>query len=51
VEDKTAVTMQAIWRRQWPRRIRYQPHEMKIVLTRLSEALIAGRSEMVTLQR
>ena len=38
--------MQAMCRRQCPRRIRYQPVEMKIVLTKLSEALIAGRSEM-----
>jgi hypothetical protein len=43
--------MQAICRRQWPRRIRYQPHAMKIVLMKLSDALIAGRSEMVTVER
>jgi hypothetical protein len=36
--------MQAIWRRQWPRRIKYHPHEMKMVLMKFSDALIAGRS-------
>jgi hypothetical protein len=40
------VIMHAMCRRQWPRRIRYQPPEMKMVLTKLSEALIAGKSEM-----
>jgi hypothetical protein len=37
--------MQAMCRRQCPRRIRYQPAEIKMVLTKLSEALSAGRSE------
>src|SRR5688500_1187737 len=36
--------MQAMCCRQWPRRIRYQPAEMKIVLTKFNEALMAGRS-------
>src|SRR5437762_8446367 len=39
--------MQAMCRRQCPRRIKYQPHEMKIVLKKLSDAFIAGRSDMV----
>jgi hypothetical protein len=48
-----AVTMQATCRRQWSRRIQYHPIEMKTVLTKLSEALMAGRSEIVieTLKR
>jgi hypothetical protein len=36
-----------MWRRQAPRRIKYQPIEMKTVLTKLSDALIAGRSVTV----
>ena len=44
--------MQAMCRRQCPRRIRYQPVAMKIVLMELSDALIAGRSETdITLKR
>src|SRR5438477_979766 len=39
--------MQAMWRRQCPRRIKYQPHEMKIVLMKLSDAFVAGKSEML----
>jgi len=36
--------MQATCRRHAPRRIKYQPVEIKIVLTKLSDALIAGKS-------
>ena len=43
----TATIMHATWRRQAPRRIKYQPAEIKIVLRRLSEALIAGKSLIV----
>src|SRR5438105_11202005 len=39
--------MQAMWRRQCPRRIKYQPEEMKIVLMKLRDAFVAGRSEML----
>src|ERR1700674_1057447 len=39
--------MKATWRRQCPRRIKYQPEEMKIVLMKFSDALIAGKSEIV----
>ena len=42
----TADTMQTIWARQAPRRMRYQPSEMKTVLIRLKVALTAGRSDM-----
>ena len=38
--------MHGTWRCQRLRRIQNQPAEMKTVLSRLSEALIAGRSEM-----
>jgi hypothetical protein len=38
--------MQATWLRQAPRRISNQPVAMKMVLTKFSEALIAGKSEM-----
>ena len=44
------MTMHATWRRQWSRRIQYQPSEIKTVLVKLSDALIAGRSEIVTPQ-
>src|SRR4026209_203458 len=37
--------MQTTWRCQKFRRIKYQPAEMKMVLTKLSVALIAGKSE------
>ncbi len=47
VEERTAVTMQAICRRQCPRRIKYQPQEIKTVLTKFREAFRAGKSEMV----
>jgi hypothetical protein len=48
----TAVTIQATWRCQKFRRIKYQPAEMKMVLTKLSVALIAGKSETeITLKR
>jgi hypothetical protein len=43
--------MQAMCRRQCPRRIKYQPHEMKIVLTKLSEAFMAGRSDILKKRR
>gem|GEM_PF-5171760 len=39
--------MQATWRCQKLRLIQYHPAEMKTVLTRLSDALMAGRSEIV----
>ena len=39
--------MQTMWRCQAPRRTKYQPIEMKIVLARLKEALSAGRSDIV----
>jgi hypothetical protein len=42
--------MQGTWRCQMLRRIQNQPAEMKIVLTALSDALIAGKSEIVTPQ-
>jgi hypothetical protein len=52
VEEMTAVIMQTTWRCQKFRRIKYQPAEMKTVLTKLSVALIAGKSEMeITLKR
>ena len=52
MEETTAVTMQTTWRCQKFRRIKYQPAEMKMVLTKLSVALIAGKSEMeITLKR
>jgi len=38
--------MQATWRCQKFRRMKYQPAEMKIVLMAFSEALTAGRSEV-----
>src|SRR2546426_6091781 len=38
--------MHATCRRHAPWRIKYQPVERNTVLTKLSEALIAGRSEM-----
>jgi hypothetical protein len=41
-----AVIMQATWRCQKFRRMKYQPAEMKIVLMAFSEALTAGRSEV-----
>ena len=48
----TAVTIQATWRCQKFRRIKYQPAEIKMVLTKLSVALIAGKSETeITLKR
>jgi hypothetical protein len=47
VDAITAVIMQAMWRRHAPCRIKYQPVEMKTVLMKLSDALIAGRSEIV----
>src|SRR2546423_5020738 len=43
--------MHATCRRQWPRRIRYQPAEMKIVLMKFSEALMAGRSAIFKRRR
>src|SRR5207248_9594618 len=42
----SAITMHATCRRHAPWRIKYQPAEINTVLTKLSEALIAGRSEM-----
>lgn len=44
------MIMQIMWRLQAPRRIKYQPAEMKIVLTRLRQAFMAGRSEIETIQ-
>jgi len=38
--------MQTTWRCQKFRRMKYQPADMKMVLTKLSVALIAGKSEM-----
>ena len=38
--------MHAMWRRHAPCRMKYQPVEIKMVLTKLSDALIAGRSEI-----
>jgi hypothetical protein len=43
--------MKATWRRQCPRRIKYQPEAMKIVLMKLSDAFIAGRSVIFTWAR
>jgi hypothetical protein len=44
--------MHAIWRFQAPRRMKYQPIEMKTVLTEFREALMAGKSEIeITLKR
>jgi hypothetical protein len=46
------VIIHAICRRQAPCRIKYQPIEMKIVLVKFREALMAGRSEIdITLKR
>ena len=46
------MIMHAICRRHAPRRMKYQPVEIKIVLTRLNVALRAGRSEVeITLKR
>jgi hypothetical protein len=36
--------MQAMCRRHAPRRIKYQPIEIKTALTKLSDAFTAGRS-------
>ena len=41
-----AAIMHGTWRCQMLRRIQNQPAEIKIVLSALSEALIAGKSEM-----
>ena len=44
--------MHTMWRRHAPRRMKYQPVEIKMVLTRLNVALRAGRSEVeITLKR
>ncbi len=43
----TAVIMQAMCCRQNPRRMKYQPAEMRTVLSALRDAFNAGRSEMV----
>ena len=45
----SAAIMQGTCRCQISRRIQNQPAEMKIVLNKLSEALIAGRSEIFTI--
>ena len=51
-EEATAVIIHAMCRRQAPCRIKYQPIEMKIVLVKFREALMAGRSEIdITLKR
>ena len=46
LEEMIAAIMQATWRCQKLRRMKYQPAEIKIVLMALSEALTAGRSEV-----
>ena len=48
LDETTATIMQAMWRCQKLRRIKYQPVLMKIVLTRFKDALTAGRSVMLT---
>jgi len=51
-EEITAIIMHAICRRHAPCRMKYQPIEIKAALTRLNEALTAGRSEIeITLKR
>ena len=45
-----AAIMHGTWRCQMFRRMKNQPNEMKTVLSALSEALMAGRSEIVTPQ-
>jgi len=51
-EETTAVIMHAMCRRHAPCRMKYQPIEMKTVLVKFREALIAGRSEIdITLKR
>ena len=46
------MIMQTMCRRHAPRRMKYQPVEIKTVLTRLNVALRAGRSEVeITLKR
>jgi len=44
------MIMHGTWRCQMLRRIQNQPAEMKMVLTALRDALIAGKSEIVTPQ-
>src|SRR5438132_5124808 len=46
VEEMRAVIIQATCRRHAPRRMKYHPVEMNTVLTKLNEALTAGRSEI-----
>ena len=48
LDETTATIMQAIWRCQKLRRIKYQPALMKMVLIKFNEALTAGSSVMLT---
>jgi hypothetical protein len=52
IDERTAVIMHTMCRRHSPRRMKYHPTEMKMVLTRLNVAFTAGRSEVeITLKR